>query len=135
MKYPLISLFIFTSNTLLAQQWTPIATSVDGTVSNLDLSTLRKEADIRRVWVLENFAEKKPSMFLSDTSGVFSIRYRMEYDCKNERQKTLSYTFFTEKDAKGIVSSKSDNPTIWVDVPPGTAGWKLMETACKTKQP
>lgn len=135
MKHLLISLLIFTSTSLLAQQWTPIATSVDGTVSNLDLSTLRKEGDNRRVWVLENFSEKKPSMFLSDSSGVFSMRYRMEYDCKNERQKTLSYTFFTEKEAKGTVSSKSDLPTNWVDVAPGTAGWKLMETACKTKLP
>jgi hypothetical protein len=135
MKHLVISLLIFTSTSLLAQQWTPIATSVDGTVSNLDLATLRKEGDIRRVWVLENFSEKKPSMFLSDSSGVFSIRYRMEYDCKNERHKTLSYTFFTEKEAKGTVSSKSDLPSNWVDIAPGTAAWKLMETACKTKLP
>ena len=133
MKYSLITLLIFTSTTLHAQQWTQVATDVQGIAYSFDWSTLRKEGNLTRIWALENLPEKKPSMLLSDSTSVFSYRYRMEFDCKNERQKILSFSSFSEKDAGGKVISRNDFPAPPADVPPGTVAWLLMETACKAK--
>ena len=108
MKKLLITLLLTSSSALQAQQWTQVATDEQGTVYSFDWSTLRKEGNLTRIWALENLSEKKPSTLLSDSSSVFSIRYRVEFDCKNEWQKILSFSSFSEKQAKGTVISKSD---------------------------
>ena len=135
MKKLLITLLLISSSALQAQQWTQVATDVQGIVYSFDWTTLRKEGNLTRIWALENLPEKKPSMLLSDSTGVFSYRYRMEFDCKNERQKILSLSSFSEKDAGGTVISRADFPGPPADIPPGTVAWLLMETACKSKRP
>jgi hypothetical protein len=133
MKKLLITLLLIASSALQAQQWTPVAKDVEGTVSSLDWSTLRKEGNLRRIWSMDNYSEKKPSMLLSDSTGIFSSRFRTEFDCKNERQRTLSYTAFSEKDLGGKNMQQNDSPGFFVDVAPGTVAWKLMEEVCKAK--
>ncbi len=107
-------------------QWSPVAVDIDATVFYFDFSTLRKEEESRKIWTLSNFLEK-------DSNGVLSGRMRMEYDCKSERHRVLSFRMFSEKDAKGIVLSEGNNPTPWNDIAPDTAAWRLMQAACKSK--
>jgi hypothetical protein len=107
-------------------QWSPVAVDVDGTIINFDYSTLRKDGELRKVWTLSNFIEKDPN-------GVMSSRVRMEYDCKNERNRYLSFKLFSDKNAKGMTIDSGDVPSPWKDIAPDTAAWRLMQTACKTK--
>jgi hypothetical protein len=109
-------------------QWSPVAVDTDATVFNFDFSTLRKEGELRKIWTLTNLLEK-------DANGVLSGRMRMEYDCKSERHRVLSFRMFSELFANGIVLKEGNTPTPWSDIAPDTAAWKLMQTACKAKLP
>ena len=123
----LVFIFILIVSTSSWAQWSPVAIDVDGTIFNFDYSTLRKDGDLRKIWTLSNFVEK-------ESNGVVSSRVRMEYDCKNERQRYLSFKLFSEKNATGVVIESGDIPSSWKDIAPDTAAWKLMQTACKIKQ-
>jgi hypothetical protein len=63
-----------------------------------------------------------------------SSRVRMEYDCKNERHRFLSFKLFSDKNTTGLTIEIGDTPSSWKDIAPDTAAWKLMQTACQTKQ-
>jgi len=128
-----ISLFLIAVGPTQAQQWTPVVTDVEGTVYSFDWSTLRKEGSLRRIWGIENYAERKPSNLLSDSTGVFSNRFRLEFDCKKESQKTLSYSSFSQKNAGGPSIQKFNLPSYPVDIAPDTVAWTLMEAVCKAK--
>jgi hypothetical protein len=107
-------------------QWSPVAVDVDGTIFNFDYSTIRKDGELRKVWTLSNFVEKDPN-------GVMSSRVRMEYDCKNERNRYLSFKLFSDKNANGVTIDSGDVPSPWKDIAPDTAAWRLMQIACKSK--
>ncbi len=105
-------------------QWKPVAIDTPGDVYCLDYSTVRKEGQIRKVWLLWNFAQIQ-------TGGSQSHRSRMEYDCKNERHRMTSSSTFTEKDANGSEVNQVINATPWVDIAPNTVAWRLMKLVCK----
>ena len=125
MKKSLILSILLISGSSWAQ-WSPVAVDVDGTIFNFDYSTLRKDGEIRKIWTLSNFVEKDPN-------GVMSSRVRVEYDCKNERHRFLSFKLFSDKNATGVTIDSGDIPSLWKDIAPDTAAWRLMQTACKTK--
>ena len=125
MKHLVFSLLLFTSASALAQ-WSPVVVDVEGTIFNFDFSTLRRDGELRKVWTLSNFPEKDPN-------GVMSSRVRVEYDCKNERERYLSFKLFSDKNAKGVTIDSGDTPSSWKDIAPDTAAWRLMQTACKSK--
>ena len=123
-KYLILSLILISGSSWA--QWSPVAVDVDGTIFNFDYSTLRKDGESRKIWTLSNFVEKDPN-------GVMSSRVRMEYDCKNERNRYLSFKLFSDKNAKGMTIDSGDFPSPWKDIAPDTAAWRLMQTACKSK--
>lgn len=123
-KYLILSLILISGSSWA--QWSPVAVDVDGTIFNFDYSTLRKDGEMRKIWTLSNFIEKDPN-------GVMSSRVRMEYDCKNERNRYLSFKLFSDKNATGITVDSGDIPSPWKDIAPDTAAWRLMQTACKSK--
>ncbi len=122
----LVLIFLFFASSPSWSQWSPVAVDVDGTLFNFDYSTLRKDGDLRKIWTLSNFVEKDPN-------GVMSSRVRMEYDCKNERHRFLSFKLFSDKNATGVTIESGDIPSPWKDIAPDTAAWRLMQTACKSK--
>lgn len=124
MKKSLIPILLISGSSWA--QWSPVAVDVDGTIFNFDYSTLRKDGEIRKIWTLSNFVEKDPN-------GVMSSRVRVEYDCKNERHRFLSFKLFSDKNATGVTIDSGDIPSLWKDIAPDTAAWRLMQTACKTK--
>jgi hypothetical protein len=126
MKHLFLTLFLLMSGSSWAQ-WSPVAIDVDGTIFNFDYSTLRKDGELRKIWTLSNFVEKDPN-------GVMSSRVRMEYDCKNELQRFLSFKLFSDRNATGKVIESGDISSSWKDIAPDTAAWKLMQTACKKAQ-
>jgi hypothetical protein len=122
----LVFIFLFCVSFSSWAQWSPVAADADGTIFNFDYSTLRKDGEVRKIWVLSNFVEK-------DSNGVMSSRVRMEYDCKDERHRFLSFKLFSDKNATGVTVDSGDIPSPWKDIAPDTAAWRLMQTACKSK--
>ena len=120
----LLLIYVLLMSGFVFAQWKPVAIDATGDVYSLDYSTIRKEGQIRKVWLLWNFSQMQ-------TGGGQSQRSRMEYDCKNERHKMISASTFTEKDANGSQVNQVIDATPWVDIAPDTVAWQLMKLVCK----
>ena len=106
----------------VSAEWTSVANGKESTYF-VENSSIRKEGNIRKTWEIENL--KKPQ------KNVSSLRSRVEYDCKQERYRTLSFSTHTELMAKGsIVDSGPIESPSWNDIPPGTVSYHLYQYVC-----
>jgi len=120
MRKCLIALLMLISCTAWAE-WVQVA---DSSVSTyfIDRASIRKEGSLRKVWELENFKKQE--------KGVRSIRSRVEYDCKQERFKTLTFSTHTELMAQGQVIDNDIGNFPWREIPPKTVSARLFEYVC-----
>ena len=89
-----------------------------------DPATIRKDGNIRRVWRLQNFKQ------LGD-EGEMSRRFRIEYDCKNERDNILSFSGHSELMASGTtLYSHNDTGGKWRDIPPRSSAATILAIVC-----
>ena len=77
--------------------WMLIVIDEEGTRHFIDPKTIRKEGSRIKVWELQDFK--------TGFRGALSMRFRMEYDCKNEQNKMLSIS--SHSGGMGRVLSKS----------------------------
>ena len=129
MKYLTALLMLITSSAWAG--WTYItsaegdAISAGGNLEHfLDYETLRKEGNLRRIWMLINFPP-------NDKEGWGSVRIRVEFDCKNETSKRMSYTVFSGKLSTGKIIFTQDKESPKEDIPPDTATWTIFKDVCK----
>lgn len=88
-----------------------------------DPATIRKDGHIRRVWELTDLRKRHKD-------GEMSRRYRIEYDCKQERMKFLGLTEHSEPMAGGEVLKTLGEDKVWRDVPPGTPMESMFKIVC-----
>jgi Surface-adhesin protein E len=102
-------------------EWVNLGTSPTATWY-IDSATIRKEAHLRKAWVLNDLKQRA-------RDGDLSRRGLYEFDCKEGRVRILTMYAFSGKMAtgQGLGYEKSD---VWVDVAPGTANGMLLEYAC-----
>jgi hypothetical protein len=86
-------------------------------------ATIRKDKNMRRVWRLQELKQH-------DAGGVKSRRMRIEYDCKEERYRILSYTFHSESMAGGEILATGGEDNNWSEIPPATAGEEMLKIVC-----
>jgi hypothetical protein len=123
-KRCLLALVIFIAPPAWAG-WTYVTTSEgDDARYFLDYETLRKDGNVRRIWQLVNL----PS---NDKDGWGSVRSRIEYDCKNETSKLMSFTVFSENFSSGNQILSQDKEMPRKDIPPGSVNWTLFKEVCK----
>jgi len=92
----------------------------------MDISTIRKELNIRKVWTISNYKEKTKL-------GVLSVRARMEFDCKNERYKMLSVSTHSEPMASGETLQSVVPSSEYREIPPDTPNSDLLGILCSIK--
>ena len=99
-------------------------TQSDTSVSYIDLETIRKDGNLRKIWLLLNYAEK-------DTDGRVSTRMKQEFDCKEERRRALTISTHSEAMAGGkqLFSHTFDTPK-WNEIPPNTNYMTLLKLVC-----
>ena len=88
-----------------------------------DPATIRKDGHIRRVWELNDLRKRHKD-------GEMSRRYRVEYDCKQERMKFLGLTEHSEPMASGTVLKTLGEDKVWREVPPGTVLETMFQIVC-----
>jgi len=88
-----------------------------------DPTTIRKDGNLRRVWELHNLKQRSKN-------GEMSIRYRAEYDCKNERDKWLSVSTHSEPMAGGEVILSYISDRAWQDIAPSTHAEYMLKIVC-----
>jgi hypothetical protein len=88
-----------------------------------DPATIRKDGNMRRVWLLRNFNQR-------DKDGAMSNRHRMEIDCKQERFKFLALSAHSEPMAGGTFLVQSGETNNWTAIPPNTTAETIYNIVC-----
>jgi hypothetical protein len=125
MKY-LLLLVMFVALPVSAE-WKQVAEGTDGTMHFVDFGTFRRDGSTVRFWQLTNFS--KPNKAFG--RDVYSLRARVEFDCKQEREKLISVSLFSEFFANGEVITSEDTGTNWRDIPPDTVSSTVFQSICK----
>lgn len=118
----LAALLIVTGS--VSAEWVEVA-STDSTTFYIDPATIRKDGNMRKVWVMQDFKQRQKG-------GEMSTRARVEYDCKGERYRLLSLSVHPEPMTGGetIASYGEDPRGVWQEIPPGTGGEALLKIVC-----
>lgn len=121
LKALLLLITVFTSSSSLAQ-WVLYA-EVTEAFLYIDLSTIRKDGNLRKVWVLQDLKQRQKE-------GALSLRARVEYDCREERYRYLSATSHSSQMAQGNLIKSQTGMSDWIDVAPGTATEDSFKKVC-----
>jgi hypothetical protein len=99
---------------------------VDGTnIANhyIDPTTIKKDGNLRRVWDLQDLKQR-------DEDGKMSIRTLVEYDCKEDRLRPLSFSTHSERMGGGNVLFTVDIDGKWAYIAPETVAATKLKVVC-----
>lgn len=125
MKY-LLSFLMLIATPVWAD-WVEVAFSDGGVIHHIDPTTIRKEGNFSKVWTMENLPSART---MGDINNVWSMRSRMEFDCKQERRRSLSISAHSERYARGETLGQENSPTQWIDLPPNSVGIIILNRVC-----
>ena len=115
--------------TLIAHaQWNQV-TDGEQLIAYVDYATVKKINTYVRVWVLYDY--KVPKVIAGNTNA--SVKTLQEYDCKEDRSRSLSSAFYMGQMGSGIVNHTNDIPTNWSYIAPNTVDFALLKNMCKRK--
>ena len=90
----------------------------------IDLATLRKEDNLRKIWLLANATQRS-------VTGSISTLSKYEYDCKNDRYRSLAFSAYSEPMATGkMIDSINGEPTVWREIVPESSGYLVSKIVC-----
>ena len=121
-KLMLASLLLLISSSVWAK-WELVGFDVEENIYYVDLSTKRVVNNFPRVWSLVSY----PKVMLN----FMSYRYLLEIDCKEERARVLSGTWFSEATALGKIVNSHDSSSPWSYIAPDSMNTKFMNLLCK----
>ena len=116
----LLALLLVTGSAWAA--WEEVAAS-DSIDYYFDPASIRKDGNLVRVWEIQNLKQRAKN-------GELSRRVRVEYDCKQERFRNLSFSNHSEAMASGtnLISGIPNGP--WNDIPPSTTVEIMLKIVC-----
>lgn len=90
-----------------------------------DAAAIRRDGNLRRVWILQDFKERR-------SLGELSLRALSEYDCKKWAHRALDMSIHSGNMASGKVLSTMDvsDTSKWQPIPPKTVSERILITAC-----
>jgi len=95
----------------------------DGWTLYVDTASLRMNGNFRRIWQMEDLKQRAKD-------GEMSRRTLMEYDCKDERARSISTASFSGPMLNGQTLRWSDDPSKWMAIPPGTFADIFLKATC-----
>jgi hypothetical protein len=109
MKRLLLAMVFLAAGTAWAE-WVRMGEDSGQITHYFDPKTIGKEGDLRTVRWLEEFRTK-------DATGVLSTRSMYEFDCQQQRRRTLAFSSHPERWANGRTISSGHRPSNWEAVP------------------
>lgn len=91
-----------------------------------DATTIRRDGNIARMWVLYDFHTAQVSPF--DKKPYLSAKSQQEFDCKGEGVRVIHYSWHSGKMGTGAVVYVSNRVLEWVPTAPGSiieSNWKV----------
>ena len=108
--------------------WMKATEGADGTTFYIDRDSIKKEGKLLRVWELQDLKEKGP---LDEKSR----RVLVEYDCKDERRRVMSFSFHADQMGAGLTLKSDQTPGKWNLMVPNTTGSVVFQVATALKTP
>ncbi len=122
----LITLLVLSSGPAYAE-WELLYRHDDrGETMYVDTDTIRRKGDVVKWWELYDHKTVQTDAGHS----YLSSKVQREYDCAEERNRTLAYTWFSGHMGSGTVVYNSSNKGKWAPVAPGSVGQALWKAAC-----
>lgn len=115
----------------VAAAWERVGTSDDGMVVYADRATIRKSGDVVKMWVLLDYTTTQ-----KDDSGkpYLSAKVLHDYDCKDERARTVYYSLHAGQMAAGArLYSEVRRDSAWQPSSRAVIGDTLWRFACDKK--
>jgi hypothetical protein len=125
----LIMLLVLSSEPVYAE-W--VLTSGDdeaGLAVYVDPDTIRRKGNLAKMWQLYDY--KTVQTVAGDS--LLSMKRFNEYDCTEERTRTLGYTWFSGNMGSGAVVYSTTEVQQWEPVVPRTINRTLWKVACNKK--
>jgi len=117
--------------TLVAPAWAEWVKIAESTrrVLYYNPAAINKQDNLRRVWTLQD--NKQPGK-----QGATSMRSLSEYDCKEGRQRLLSFSAHSERMGRGETIKRrhyslGEPDGEWLNVTPGTFPGHLLKLVCQ----
>lgn len=120
MKRLLLALVVSTFSASVAAEWKKVLILMPDSTQDIyiDLDTVRRNGDVVKVWELRDIKNRE-----GDTR---SIRARREYDCVDERARTLFFSVYNAQMGTGEPSATDDRAGEWKSLHPGSdLSWVL----------
>ncbi len=121
MKRLMLALIALTFSATVAAAWVKVGEDVNYEAF-IDPDTIRMNGNFRKAWLIRNLKMK-------EKAGQ-SDRLQMEYDCKEERERTLYWSFHSARFAGSELLKLDIDETKWSPVPPYTIEWDILKLVC-----
>ena len=123
-------IFLLLSSGPAYAEWVLVTGDESGTTVYIDPSTIRRKDALVNLWTLYDSKTVE-----TVTEGSFlSIKRQKEYDCVEERSRTLAEMLFSGNMGKGkVVLINTDERSKWQPVQPGSIAQMLWKLACGKK--
>jgi hypothetical protein len=125
MKTAILAFIALTFSASAAAEWVKVGLTDDYDVF-IDPDTISAEGQFRKSWEIRNLKRQ-------DRFGE-SDQYRMEYDCKERRNRTLYWSVHTGYFALGELTKLALETSYWHPIRPYTTDWIVLRIVC-LKQP
>ena len=128
MRKAILMLLLAVGSSGAAAEWVEVRGPESETFTvYADSATIRKVGTVVKMWSLYDYKALHVTPVLSP---YMSMTKQYEYDCKEERQRTLFWSSYSGQMSRGIVVQTDTDPNNWSPVAPGTVGEQLWQLAC-----
>ena len=124
-KATVIMLLSVVSSSALGD-WVEVGSN-DVSTTYADPATIRRAGNMVQMWHLLDYAKARG---IEGIKPYLSVKMQDEYDCKQERARTLSLSLHSGNMGEGEALGSSIDPGNWRPVPPDTLVETLREFAC-----
>lgn len=121
-----ILLLLTLVNSNAAAAWVEVAGN-EVTVAYADAGTIRRAGSMANMWHLLDYANAGS---IEGIKPYLSIKMQDEYDCAQERTRTLNMSLHSGNMGEGEVLGTVTDPSGWRPVPPDTLVETLRAFAC-----
>ena len=125
----LIIILFFLSNGPAYADWMSLGESDSGTTVYADPTTIRREGDLVKMWVLFDFKTVRTKEGVSYSSA----KAHMDYDCAEQRYEGLAVMYFSGNMGNGNVIDRSSGKGKWLRISSDSLDHTLWKLACGKK--
>jgi len=128
MKKLLMGLMLLVTAGAASAEWT-IAGGNDQFVQYVDRATIRRNGNLVKMWVLSDLKTVQTDA----GDSYLSSKAQQEYDCKEEKSRTLAFTWLSGQMGNGKVVYANSDPRKWSPIQPGSVRETQWKIACGKK--